>query len=265
MSSFKGVWVLAGALLLTACSSSPTGRNQLVLVPDSELNQMGVQSFTQMKAETPSSNDVTLTANVQCVADQIIAVLPSKYRNQTWEVVLFDDTQVNAFALPGYKIGVYKGLLSVAKNQSQLAAVMGHEVGHVLARHGNERVSTQMATSQALAIGYQITGEESPEKTALFQALGIGAQIGIILPFSRTHESEADFIGLELMAKAGFDPRESVQLWRNMSVAAGKAPSELLSTHPSNSTRIKDLQSNMSQPLAQYQALLASNKQASCY
>lgn len=167
------------------------------------------------------------------MADALIAILPDDYRNQKWEVVLFDDKQVNAFALPGYKIGVYTGLLSVAKNQSQLAAVVGHEIAHVIARHGNERASTQMATSQALALGYQLSGEESVEKTAIFQALGIGVQVGIILPFSRTHESEADLLGLEYMAKAGFDPRASVQLWRNMAPpAAAPHQNSYLLTHP---------------------------------
>ena len=252
-------------LALGACSSSPTGRSQLVLVSDSELNKMGVQSFSTMKEEIKISTDTKLTASVQCVADQIIQVLPDKYRDQQWEVVLFDDPQVNAFALPGYKIGVYTGLLTVAENQAQLAAVMGHEVGHVLARHGNERVSTQMATSQVLALGYKLSGEESAENAAIFQAVGVGAQYGIILPFSRAHESEADLMGLDLMAKAGFDPRESAQLWRNMGAGGGKQPSELLSTHPSHSTRIGDLTDNMAEPLAHYENLVQQNQQASCY
>ncbi|TDO99856.1 M48 family metallopeptidase [Marinomonas balearica] len=258
-------YTLAIATLVTACSSSPTGRTQFVLLPDSKLNEMGVASFNQMKEEIPETNNTQTSKNVQCIADRIIAVLPEKYRSQEWEVRVFDSEQVNAFALPGNKIGVYTGLLNVAQNQSQLAAVMGHEVGHVLARHGNERVSTQLATSQALAIGYQISGEETPEKKAIFQGLGIGAQVGIILPFSRVHESEADFIGLELMAKAGFDPRESVSLWENMSKAGSSKTPELLSTHPSNSTRIQDLNAAMSSPLAIYNNLKNLGKNAHCY
>lgn len=251
---------------LIACSTSPTGRNQLVLLPDGQLNEMGVASFTDMKAETPKSGSIKATQNVQCVADRIIAVLPEKYRDQAWEVVLFDDKQVNAFALPGYKIGVYTGLLDVAKNQSQLAAVIGHEVGHVLARHSNERVSTQLATNQALALGYKLSGEDSATKSLIFQGLGLGAQLGIILPFSRIHESEADLIGLDLMSKAGFDPLESIALWQNMSQQGSKkSPPEFLSTHPSHQTRIHDLIQAMPMPKQTYASLKANNKTARCF
>lgn len=257
--------IAATLVVMVGCSSSPTGRKQFAVLPDNQMNEMGVQSFTEMKKETPASPDAKLSKQVQCVADSLIAVLPDKYRKQDWEVVLFDDEQVNAFALPGYKVGVYTGLLKVADNQSQLAAVVGHELAHVIARHGNERVSTQLATSQALSLGYQLSGEDSPEKIAIFQALGLGAQIGIILPFSRTHESEADLLGQEYMAKAGFDPRESVQLWRNMSASGDSKTPELLSTHPANSTRINGLQNAMPPNLATYEALVAQNKQAQCY
>ncbi len=251
---------------LVACATSPTGRKQLVLLPDSQLNEMGVASFTEMKADTPKSESSQATQKVQCVADHIISVLPDEYRKQAWEVVLFNDEQVNAFALPGYKIGVYTGLLEVADNQSQLAAVIGHEVGHVLARHGNERVSTQLATNQALSVGYQLAGADSATKSLIFQGLGLGAQFGIILPFSRTHESEADYIGLDLMAKAGFDPSESVTLWQNMAQKSGNSTTpEFLSTHPSPQTRIRDLQQAMPAPQKIYASLKANNKTAHCY
>ena len=251
-------------LAIAACSSSPTGRNQLVLVPDDQLNEMGAQSFEQMKSEIPKSDNLRQTQNVQCVADHIISVLPEKYQKQAWEVVLFDDEQINAFALPGNKIGVYTGLLTVATNQAQLAAVMGHEVGHVLARHGNERVSTQLATSQALALGYELSGEDSAVKSAVFQGLGVGAQYGIILPFSRAHETEADLIGLDLMAKAGFDPEESAELWRKMGGGGASTP-EWMSTHPSNNTRIQSLESAMAEPNKIYASLQAKNQTANCY
>ncbi|MCO4786125.1 M48 family metallopeptidase [Marinomonas atlantica] len=265
-SLFRNLTIGLISTALIACTTSPTGRKQLVLLPDSQLNEMGVASFTEMKAETPTSESTQATQRVQCVADKIISVLPDNYRKQAWEVVLFNDEQVNAFALPGYKIGVYTGLLDVAENQSQLAAVIGHEVGHVLARHGNERVSTQLATSQALALGYQLSGEESATKSLIFQGLGLGAQFGIILPFSRTHESEADFIGLDLMAKAGFDPTESVALWQNMSREGGKSTTpEFLSTHPSHQTRIRDLQQAMPTPQKIYASLKANNQTAQCY
>lgn len=261
----KSLTIGALSLALVACQTSPTGRKQLVLMPDSQLTQMGVASFTEMKAATPKSDSTQATANVQCVANKIISVLPDNYRTQEWEVVLFNDDQVNAFALPGNKIGVYTGLLNVAKNQSQLAAVIGHEVGHVLAKHGNERVSTQLATSQALAIGYQMSGQDSATKTAIFQGLGIGAQLGIILPFSRTHETEADLIGLQLMSKAGFDPEESIKLWENMSANSASSTPEMLSTHPAHGTRIQGLEAAMSAPKNVYAELKAQGKAANCY
>ena len=259
LSISKYILMALVILSIAACSTSPTGRKQLILLPDSQLDEMGVASFQEMKDSIPLNQQANTNQNVQCVADKLIAVLPEEYRQQAWEVQVFDDQQVNAFALPGYKIGVYTGLLEVAENQSQLAAVMGHEIGHVLARHGNERVSTSLATSQALAAGYQLSGEDSPQKAAIFQGLGLGVQVGIILPFSRTHESEADQIGLELMAKAGFDPRESVTLWQNMAKLGSSDTPEFLSTHPSNETRIESLGANMPQPLAVYQSLKADS------
>jgi predicted Zn-dependent protease len=156
---------------------------------------------------------------------------------------------VNAFALPGRKIGVYRGMLAVAENSSQLAAVIGHEVGHVLARHGNERVSQATAAqlSQTAVAATVASADMSSATGQLIMAgVGLGAQYGVLLPYSRAHESEADLIGLQLMAKAGFDPRESVTLWQNMaSASGGQAPPELVSTHPSNETRIASLQANL--------------------
>ena len=159
---------------------------------------------------------------------------------------MFEDEAVNAFALPGGKIGVYTGLLKVAENQHQLAAVIGHEVGHVIADHANARVSTAYATEAGLTLGQILAGgATTPQKRQLFGLLGVGAQVGILLPYGRSQESEADVIGLELMAKAGFNPRESVNLWRNMSKAGGGQPPEFLSTHPAPTTRIRDLEAGM--------------------
>ncbi len=172
---------------------------------------------------------------------------------------MFKDESPNAFALPGGKMGVYTGMLEVAENQDQLAAVLGHEVGHVLAQHANERMSQQQVTSIGLAVAAG-TGLDS----ASMQALGLGAQIGILLPYSRTHESEADIIGLDLMAKAGFDPRESVQLWKNMQKAGGGTPPEFLSTHPSSGTRIDNLIGQMANALQTYNDARARGNKPNC-
>ncbi len=168
---------------------------------------------------------------------------------------MFDDEQVNAFALPGGKIGVYTGLLNVAQNQHQLATVIGHEVAHVIADHGNERMSqSTLINMGSQAVGQVLAANEVPQTGAIMAAIGLGAQVGVQLPFSRTHESEADLLGLELMAKSGFDPRQSVNLWQNMAAASeGPRPPELLSTHPSPDSRIQSLQANMRPAMAAYE------------
>jgi predicted Zn-dependent protease len=243
--------------LAAGCASSPTGRSQLLLYSDTQLAEMGAASFAEQKRDVPLSKDASTNAYVRCVADTILAhVDPNTVPGGAgpWEVVVFTSDQANAFALPGRKIGVYTGLLGVAKNASQLAAVVGHEVGHVIARHGNERVShssLSQLTQSAVAVTLASRDMSSASGQAIMAGLGLGAQYGVLLPYSRAHESEADTIGLRLMARAGFDPRQSVKLWENMAKAAGgAAPPELLSTHPSNQSRIANLQSHMQEAVA---------------
>lgn len=240
-------WLLTSVGLI-ACSASPTGRNQLLLFSNTEMSSLGAQSFEQMKQEIPISKNQKTNAYVQCVANAIIAQVPKQSGFNSWEVVVFDSEQVNAFALPGGKIGVYTGLLDVAVNQDQLATVIGHELAHVLASHSNERLSQ----SQLANVGLQITdlaigsSQYGQYRDLTMAALGVGVQYGVILPYGRRQESEADIVGLELMAKAGFDPKQSIELWKNMAKASnGKQPPELLSTHPSHSTRIEDLSRTM--------------------
>ncbi|EJG0102005.1 M48 family metallopeptidase [Vibrio parahaemolyticus] len=243
------VWIKASALLtlagLTACSASPTGRNQILMFSDQEMSSLGAKSFDQMKKDIPISKDKKTNAYVQCVAKQITNAIPPQAGFKDWEVVVFDSDQVNAFALPGGKIGVYTGLLKVAKNQDQLATVIGHEVAHVLAEHSNERLSQSQLANAGLSLANVAIGasEYKQYQQLTMAALGVGVQYGVILPYGRTQESEADIVGLEYMAKAGFNPNQSVDLWKNMSAASGGAqPPEFFSTHPSHSTRIKDLQ-----------------------
>ena len=237
-------------LLLVACATSPTGRSQLKLFSEEKIAAMGVQSYQQMKQQEPIDNSTSDNRYVKCVANAITRVTGGE-----WEVTVFKDDQVNAFALPGGKIGVYSGLLDVAETDDQLATVIGHEVGHVLADHGNERVSQQAATQGGLQVVSAFLGGAGGGggSQAIMSALGLGAQVGILLPFSRTQESEADTVGLELMARAGFDPRQSVQLWQNMAAAGGEKPAEFMSTHPSNESRINNLQSHMSKAMQLYQ------------
>ncbi len=253
-------------LMTSSCATSPEGRSQLKLLPDDQINSMGVQSFEQIKQQTAESKDQKVRAYVQCIANAIIPQLEKDNNPAVWEVRVFADDQANAFALPGNKIGVYEGLLKYAVNQDQVATVMGHELAHVIAQHGNERVSDQLAaqaglTIAAVALGASTTSDDN--KKLILAGLGLGVQYGVILPFSRTHESEADLIGLDLMASAGFNPQESVKLWQNMSKAGGQPP-EFLSTHPSSSTRIKDLNARMQRALDTYNKAQAQNKRPDC-
>ncbi|TGK83724.1 M48 family peptidase [Leptospira montravelensis] len=240
------------------CSTSPTGRKQIILVKDAEMNEMGISAFSDMKSKTPIDTGLTANQYVNCIVSAELAVTTDTTGVNSWEVVVFRDNTPNAFALPGGKIGVYTGMFSVAKNKDQLAAVIGHEIGHVIARHGNERMSQNQLAGGSVKI------LESLGKPTVAGALGLGAKFGVLLPFSREHESEADIIGLELMAKSGFDPRQSVELWKNMSALGGSKTNELLSTHPSDATRMKNLNAAMPNALVLWEKAKAEGKRPNC-
>lgn len=250
--------------ILSACATSPTGRKQLMIMPDSQMNAMGTQSFDQMKGQTPIEHDANLNQYVKCVAMAVAKEASEAANVDHWEVVVFKDNTANAFALPGGKIGVHTGILPVAKTPGQLAAVLGHEVGHVIARHGNERVSQGLVTQGGMAAIAASTKDSASQKVVL-AGLGLGAQFGVLLPFSRKHESEADLIGLELMAKAGFNPKEASELWKNMSAGGGKQPPQWMSTHPSHETRIKDLESAAPKMMPDYERAKAAGKNPNCH
>lgn len=258
--------LVAVGAVLGACATSPLGRDQLILFPDDQVAEMGVTAYQELKRSTPVTRDSDASRYVSCVADALTGALPegSAFQPGQWEVTVFADDQVNAFALPGGKIGVYQGLLSVAKNQDQLATVVAHEIAHVLSRHSNERISTQYATSTGLELASVLAGQPTPAKQTLFGLLGVGAQVGVLLPFGRKQESEADLVGLELMARAGFDPRQSVDLWQNMNAAGGSGPPEFLSTHPSGQTRIRMLTQHMPTALPLAEQARASGRRPDC-
>lgn len=238
--------LLSTSILLTACvTSSPTGRNQVLLFDGAEMAELGAKSFTEMKAQETINQDSKVNNYVQCVSKQITDTLGKQSDFEQWEVVVFDSEQVNAFALPGGKIGVYTGLLKVAKNQDQLAAVIGHEIAHVQANHSNERLSSSQITGYGTQIAQTAIGSTEYSEVGM-AALGLGVQYGITMPYGRAQESEADIVGLHLMNDAGFDAQQSVDLWKNMAIASGgNEPMEFLSTHPSNETRINNLQSEL--------------------
>lgn len=255
-------------LLMAACATSPTGRNQLILVGDEQMQEMGISAFQQIKSDKKISQNSQKQTYVTCVAEHIIAALPDQWANRQWEIVVFDDDTANAFALPGGKIGVHTGLLDVAETPSQLAAVIGHEIAHVLARHGAERVSLQVAAQTGLQVADIMARqhmEGTTEQQILMAGLGIGAQVGVLLPFSRAHESEADQYGLNLMARAGFNPEESIQLWKNMDRASkGQRPPEFLSTHPEPENRILALEKYLPEAQNLQRQAIANGRRPNC-
>jgi len=256
---------LLAIALLAACQTSALGRRQLKLMSDAEMSQMGVAAFADISKKTPPSKDALANAKVTCVANAITRNLNAVNAPNTWEVRVFADDTPNAFALPGGKIGVNTGLLKVARTQGQLAAVIGHEVTHVTEGHANERVSTELAAGSALQILAIAANASSPGYGQLVGALGAGVQYGVLMPFGREQETEADLVGLDLMAKAGFDPRESIELWKNMEAAGGSQPPEFLSTHPSHGTRMHNLQQRLPIAMPLYEDAKAKGRAPRCY
>lgn len=224
---------------LSDCATSPTGRSQLSLVSDSQMNDLGEKSFAEMKKKMKINGDPATNRYVKCVANAVLRVVPTEIKN--WEIVVFEEPSANAFALPGGKIGVHTGILKVATTADQLAAVLGHEVAHVTARHGAERVSQSLVTEQAMAVASVVLDPRKPQSQYLLAAVGLGAQFGILLPYGRKQESEADEIGLLYLAEAGFNPQGAVTLWQNMQNQSQGEPPQFLSTHPSSSSRIQNL------------------------
>ena len=262
------VMVMSVALAtLAGCETNPyTGRSQLLMTSVSQEMQMGAQAYDQVKSDPKMrpSQDPREVEPVKRVAARIVeAAKRSKYAEMAnqfqWEVtVIKDDKTPNAFALPGGKMAVYTGIFPMAKTEAGLAAVMGHEVVHALARHGAERMSQGQLTNAGLQIvgaAAGAAGRGGMLGQAAMAALGVGAQVGVLLPFSRKHESEADYIGILLAADAGYDPREAVALWERMGqTSSGGAPSEFMSTHPSHETRIDQLKRWMPEAMAIYQS-----------
>jgi predicted Zn-dependent protease len=239
---------LAALLVVSACAQAPvTGRQQLILVSEQQMDQAGAQAYRQVINKEGISRDQQLQQRVRTVGSRIARV--SDVDDVSWEFTVIDDSTPNAFALPGGKVGVNAGLFKVVQNDDQLAAVLGHEIAHVAARHAAERVSQQVIEQGGAAILGAAT-----QSQAVVQLATAVAEVGITLPYSRAHESEADEIGLMYMARAGFDPRQAIALWQNMEQAAGSQPIEFLSTHPSAGSRIERLQAVMPKALEAYRA-----------
>lgn len=209
---------------------------------------MGLSAFTEIKGQKKVSTDPAANARVQRVGRRIAQSVGRELPHAEWEFVVFESEEANAFALPGGKVGVYAGLLRIATVDDELAAVMGHEIAHVSSRHGAERASQQLlvmggALLAEAGMEAEDVGEE--RRNAIRAAYGLGATVGLMLPYSRLHESEADAVGLRFAAGAGYDPRAAVSFWRKMAATKRKGapqPPEFLSTHPADETRIRSLE-----------------------
>lgn len=255
------------AVCACATTTSPTGRSQQVgAVSEQQLDQLGAQAFAEAKAKMPQSTDARQTGYVRCVVSALVRELPPQWQQGGWETALFVNPEPNAFALPGGKVGVQTGIFTVAKNQDELAAVLGHEIGHVVARHHDERITRQMETQAGLSLISALLGARYGQGAADMtnQMGGVAAQGLFVLPMSRTQESEADVVGQQLMAKAGFDPRQAIALWQNMMAAGGSRPPAILSTHPDPQSRMSELGSRAAGLMPVYQQAQAAGKRPRC-
>lgn len=229
-------------MLTSACATNPeTGRSQFTgLASDQQMASMALQSWQELRQQTPAWNNPRAQARLANVGQQI--ALAANRPNEPWEFVVFDSDDLNAFVLPGGKVGYYRGLMEISDRDDHIATVVGHEVGHVTGRHSAERFSQSMA-AQGLMIGAQLgtTNMDPQTRSAALTALGLGAQVGILLPYSRLQESEADRLGIDYMYRAGYDVRESITFWQRMNERGGSRPPTLLSTHPSPEQRMTDL------------------------
>ncbi|MEQ1802516.1 MAG: M48 family metallopeptidase [Gammaproteobacteria bacterium] len=240
------------ALLLGACS--------VPLISESELESESSKEFQEIRAQTPASTDVRARAYINCVSTAIVQQLEKPYVDEDWEVEVFESEDINAFALPGGRIGVFTGLLEVAGNQDQLAAVIGHEVAHVTQQHSLKRANREATTRVGVIAGAAVLGGGY----GVGDLLSMGAQLGLSLPFSRANETEADTVGLNYMAAAGFNPAESIQLWKNMGKKNKLGPPQFLSTHPSGDNRIQELIQQLPEALEIYNTAQASGRKPAC-
>jgi predicted Zn-dependent protease len=240
-----------------------TERKSLHLVPESELLSLSLQQYREVLQQSTLSEDPRKTAMVRKVGNDIARAaetflrekgLQGEIRNYAWEFNLIQDDQtVNAWVMPGGKAAVYTGILPYTRDETGLAVVLGHEVAHALADHGNERLSQALLTQMGgLALSVALSSQPKETQALAMAAFGAGATVGFILPYSRLHESEADHIGLILMARAGYDPRAAVPFWERMNQAPGSRPPELLSTHPAPETRIADIKALLPEALKYY-------------
>jgi len=252
------------ALMVYYCSTVPiTGRSQLNLIPASEINALSFQQYDEFLKTNKLSTDAEKTSmvkrvgvNIQRAVETYFAQnnLSKELQGYAWEFNLIESSEVNAWCMPGGKVVVYTGLIPVAQDETGLAVVMGHEIAHAIAQHGNERMSQGLLQQLGgVALSVALKDEPALTQNLFMAAYGVGTTVGVMLPFSRKHESEADRLGLIFMSMAGYNPNAAVDFWTRMSAMKGGAqPPEFLSTHPSDATRIADIRKHLPEALKYY-------------
>ncbi|MDD2476182.1 MAG: M48 family metallopeptidase [Dysgonamonadaceae bacterium] len=257
-------------IMLQACGSVPIiGRRQLLLVPDQEVLALSFQQYQDFIRSAPVEKNTANAQMVERVGKRIATAVETFYRNNgyeselknfSWEFNLVKSKDVNAFCMPGGKIVVYEGLLPITRDEAGLAIVVGHEIAHAVAKHANERISQQMALQYGGQIAGGLLGNNQAAQEIGGLVFGLGGQLGVMLPYARKHEYEADELGIIFMAMAGYDPRVAVDFWTRMSQAGGSSTAEFMSTHPSDQNRIAKIQKNMPKALQYYHGAGVQNK-----
>jgi predicted Zn-dependent protease len=258
------IFLIISAFMIISCSTVPiTGRKQLSLIPESEMLSMSFSQYDQFLKDNKESNDPQKIALVKKVGERIASAVEkylkdhgmgNEVSNYKWEFHLIESNEVNAWCMPGGKVVVYTGILPITKDENGLAVVLGHEISHAVAKHGDERMS-QALVAQLGGVALQEALKNKPQETQqiFLAAYGVGAQVGVLLPFSRTQESEADHLGLIFMAMAGYDPHGAITFWqRMMEMNTGSKPPEFLSDHPADQTRINDIKAEMPEAMKYY-------------
>ena len=259
----KYLLLLLAVAIFAACSTVLiTGRKQLLLVPDSEVLAMSLQSYKQFIDSVPASKDNVNTDLVKKVGKNISTVVETYLKNNgmeaeisnfSWEFNLVKDTSVNAFCMPGGKVVVFEGILPITQNEVGMAVVLGHEIAHAVAKHSSERMSQQMMVQYGASLTNSLLSNKSEAtRSTLNTIYGIGTEYGVMLPYSRKHEYEADQLGLIFLAMAGYDPNEAITFWQRMAANSGGAPIEFMSTHPSDANRIAKLKELLPEAMKYY-------------
>ena len=255
--------VLISAVFLASCATVPlTGRKQLSLVPESEVMALSLTQYDQFLKTNKLSSNKAETARIKKIGGNIAAAVTKYLADKgmsayldgyKWEFNLIEDKSINAWCMPGGKVVVYTGILPLMKNDAQLATVMSHEIAHAIARHGSERMSEQLV-AQGAGTALSIALSEKPQQTqqVAMAAFGLGSQLGYMLPFSRTHEYEADEMGLDFMAMAGYDPNQSIDFWKAMAQNSTSKTPEFLNTHPLDENRIKRISEKLPEAMKYY-------------